>query len=249
MRRVALFLLGLLLSVSPSLRAADGTDPAIPRAKAHVELGLAYLQGGRMAVALDEATSAMAADPNYAPAYNLAGMVNMFLRETDKAREYFEHALKLDPNDSEINVNYGWLLCQSGHEKDSFQYFIKAVKNPLYQTPTKAFFNAGICALKLDDQARAEDYFVNSIMADRNNTQALFRLADIKYRGNNLYDAKRFVNAVLAKVQDDPAPLWLALRIERKLGNRQAEQDYALELRRKFQGSPEYQAMIQGRFE
>ena len=248
MRRLGALLLAWLLLSSPLL-AADSDDPAVPRAKAHTELGMAYLQGGRMAVALDEATAAIEADSKYAPAYNLAGLVHMFLRETDKAREYFERALKLAPSDSEINVNYGWLLCQTGHEKDSFQYFMKAVKNPLYQTSTKAFFNAGICALKIDDQALAEDYFVNAVMADRNNTQALYRLAEIKYRANNLYDAKRFVSAVLDKVQDDAAPVWLALRVERKLGNRQAEQDFATQLRRKFQGSPEYQAMIQGRFE
>ena len=248
MRRLGALLLGWLLLASPLL-AADSDDPAVPRAKAHVELGSAYLQGGRMAVALDEAHAAMEADSKYAPAYNLAGLVHMFLRETDKARENFERALRLAPNDSEINNNYGWLLCQNGREKDSIAYFMVAVKNPLYQTPTKAFFNAGMCALKLDDPSRAEDYFVNAIMADQNNVPALYRLAEIKYRANNLYDAKRFVVAVLSKVQDDAAPVWLALRVERKLGNRQAEQDFATQLRHKFPGTPEYQAMIQGRFE
>lgn len=248
MSRFAMLLLGVLFAVYGA-SAGAGSDPASPRAKAHTELGTAYFQGGRMAVALDEAASAIAADSSYAPAYNLAGLVHMFLRENDKARENFERALRLAPNDPEINNNYGWLLCQTGREKDSFTYFMQAVKNPLYQTPTKPFFNAGMCALKLDDAARAEDYFVNAVMADQTNVQALYRLAEIKYRGNNLYDAKRFLGAVLDKVQDDPAPVWLALRIERKLGNRQAEQDYATRLRRKFQGTPEYQAMIQGRFE
>ena len=248
MSRFAMLLLGVLLAVYGA-SAGAGSDPASPRAKAHTELGTAYFQGGRMAVALDEAAAAIAADSSYAPAYNLAGLVHMFLRENDKSRENFERALRLAPNDPEINNNYGWLLCQTGREKDSFAYFMQAVKNPLYQTPTKPFFNAGMCALKLDDPVRAEDYFVNAVMADQTNVQALYRLAEIKYRGNNLYDAKRFLGVVLDKVQDDPAPVWLALRIERKLGNRQAEQDYATRLRRKFQGTPEYQAMIQGRFE
>ncbi len=248
MSRLLVLLLGLLLSWG-AVQAAESNSPTVARAKAHTDLGLAYFQGGRMAVALDEAAAAIAADSGYAPAYDLMGLVNWYLRDTDKARENFERALRLAPNDPEINNNYAWLLCQTGREKESFPYFMQAVKNPLYQTPTKPFFNAGMCALKLDDVVRAEEYFVNAVMADPANVQALYRLAEIKYRGNNLYDAKRFVLAVLAKVQDDAAPVWLALRIERKLGNRQAEQDYAVRLRRTFQGTPEYQAMIQGRFE
>ena len=43
--------------------------------------------------------------------------------------------------------------------------------------------------------------------------------------------------------------LWLALRIERKLGERVAEQSYANQLRRRFPSSPEYQALQRGSFD
>jgi type IV pilus assembly protein PilF len=43
--------------------------------------------------------------------------------------------------------------------------------------------------------------------------------------------------------------LWLALRIERKLGERIAEQGLATQLRRRFPASPEYRALQRGEFD
>ena len=59
------------------------------------------------------------------------------------------------------------------------------------------------------------------------------------------------VHAVLVDSGDvDPKVLdFLALRIERKLGARTAEQAYANQLRRRFPGSPEYQALQRGNFD
>lgn len=219
------------------------------RARVHTELGLAYFQAGRMAVALDEGGVALAADPKYAPAYNLLGLVHMFLRETAKARMNFEKGLSLAPGDPEINNNYGWFLCQSGQVREALPYFMVAVKNPLYQTPTKPYFNAGLCALKIQDDEAAEDYFSKAVMADAQNVQAIYRLAELRYRHGKLFDAQRLIQEVLRISQPDPAAIWLALRIERKLGNRSAETGFANQLRWKFQGTPEYQAMTQGKFE
>ena len=46
-----------------------------------------------------------------------------------------------------------------------------------------------------------------------------------------------------------PESLWLALRIERRAGERVAEQSYANQLRRRFPGSKEYQALQRGEYE
>jgi type IV pilus assembly protein PilF len=237
------------VSYQPSGQDGSPGTSVETRAKVHTELGRAYLEAGRMAVALEEAESAVLADPSYAPGYNLRGLVHMFLRESVQARRDFEMALKLAPGDAEASNNYGWFLCQNGQVKDSFAHFLRAVKDPLYPMPTKPWFNAGMCALLDKDEESAADYFLRSAMADRSNAQALYHLADLRYKHGNLFEAQRFINEVLRISQPDPAALWLAVRIERKLGNRTAETGHANQLRWKFQGTPEYQAMIQGRFE
>lgn len=222
---------------------------AANRAKLHVELGQAYLEGGRMAVALEEANTAISADASYAPAYNLLGLVYMFLRESELAGENFQKALRLAPNDPDYSNNYGWFLCQEGKEKESFPYFLAAVRNPLYPTPTRPYYNAGICALRLKDTKLAEDYFMRALARDPRNMKALYQVADLRYRAGNYLEARQMVGDVLAQSEADPAPIWLALRIERRLGNREEELVYARQLRSKFAGSPQHQAMMQGKFE
>ena len=101
------------------------------RARIHTELASAYFERGNMGVALEELRIAIAADPNYAPAYNVLGLVHMDLRENDVAQRYFERALALSANDPDINNNYGWFLCQTGREEQSIAYFLAALENSL----------------------------------------------------------------------------------------------------------------------
>ena len=91
------------------------------RARTHTELASIYHERGNMAIALEELRLATAADSSYAPAYSLFGVVYMDLREKGLAEENFERALRLSPNDPEINHNFGWFLCQNGREPDSIR--------------------------------------------------------------------------------------------------------------------------------
>lgn len=226
------------------------TGDARTSAKAHTELGLAYFNAGLMGVALEEARMAAAADPSYAPVYNLYGLIYMNLGETAQSQANFERAINLAPGDPEINNNYGLFLCRNGQEKRAIQHFMSAVKNPLYSTPSGSWLNAGLCSLQLKDDAAAEDYFTRAINADGRNGQAIFQLADINYRRGKLYEARRLVDQLHQQMeQPNAASLWLALRIERKLGDRQSEANFSSQLRRKFANSKEHQALMQGKFE
>ena len=219
------------------------------RAKVHTELGSLYMLDGRVAIALEEARIALASDPDYAPAYNLLGLAHMTLNEPRLAEENFERALRLAPGDPEITNNFGWFLCQSGREQRSIAYFMAAARNPLYTTPTRPFTNAGICSLALKDEKAAEDYFSTALRLSPTNTQALFWLADIAYRKGRLQDARQLTTDIEKMIEPTAEVVWLALRIERKLGNRDAEARYAAQLRRRFAGSPEQRLLLQGQYD
>lgn len=117
------------------------------KAKVHVELGQAYFQVARYGVALDEAKAAISYDAGYAPAYQLMGLVHMFLEENQIADANFAHALSLAPGDPEIQNSYGWFLCSNGKEAAGIEMLQAAARNPYYQTPTRAHANAGLCQL------------------------------------------------------------------------------------------------------
>lgn len=219
------------------------------RAKVHTELGALYLQKGNVAVALDEGRIALAADSSYAPAYNLMGLSYMQLRENASAEKSFEDALRQAPNDPEINNNFGWFLCQTGREQQSLVYFNNAIKNPLYSTPAMPNTNAGQCLLRIKDDQGAEEYFMRALRLEPGNVRALYFLADINYRQARYAVARQYLQELHKLTQPAAETLWLAVRIERKLGDREDELTYASQLNRKFHGSPEQIKLSQGKFE
>lgn len=219
------------------------------RAKVHTELGSLYLVDGRPAVALEEARIALAADANYAPAYSLLGPIHMSLNEPRLAEENFNKALQLAPRDPEISNNFGWFLCQTNREKQSIDYFMVAARNPLYSTPAKPYTNAGICAFRLKDDKAAESYLLEALRISPGNTQAMYWLGELTYRQGRYQEARQWVTEI-DKIQEPTAEkTWLALRVERKLGNREAEARLAADLRKRFGTSPEYRLLAQGKYE
>lgn len=235
------------VEVPVSQQAAVGE--ARTRAAAHTDLGTLYLQNSQFNVALDEANMAIAADPGYALGYKLRAMVLMFLRDDAGARTNFEKASSLAREDPEINNDYGWFLCRTGAEQEGFDRLKRAAQHPLYPTPTRAWFNAGLCALRLKDAAGAEDAFRRAVAADGTNAAALYQYADALYRRAAYLDARTVVSELRRVREPDAESLWLALRIERKLGDATGEAAVLSHLRRKFPDSPQYRDAVQGKFD
>jgi type IV pilus assembly protein PilF len=227
---------------------AEVGDPR-SRARAHTELAAAYYGRGNMGVALEELRIATAADAGYAPAHSLFGLVYMDLRENQLAEQSFERALKLAPNDGDINHNYAWFLCQTQREPESIKYFMTAIRNPLYSAPGRSYSAAGVCALRTKNVKDAEEFFNRALRLEPDDPVALLQLGGIRYRQGRMEEARRLVSRHNKLVAPSAESLWLALRIERRLGQRVAEQGFANQLRRRFPGSPEYQALQKGKFD
>ena len=235
-------------TMESSTIVGDVGDPR-NRARVHTELAALYYSRNNMGVALEELRTAVAADASYAPAHGVFGLVYMELRENQLAEASFERALRLAPNDSEINHNYGWFLCQSGRAADSARYFLQAVKNPLYPTPWRSYSAAGVCALRDNNFKAADDYFQRALKLEPDEPTALLQLGQLRYRQNNLEEARKLESRLNKLLTPSAESLWLAIRVERKLGDRAAEQSHAIQLRRRFPSSAEFQAMQRGEFD
>lgn len=234
---------------TPVARPSNDSGSARERARIHTELGALYYSQARMGVAIEELKVAIGADPDYGSAYNVLGLVYMELKDNDLARQNFERALRLTPDDSDVNNNFGWFLCQTGSPRDSIQYFLNAIRNSLYKTPQKAYYNAGLCAVRMGDLAQAEDYFQRALRIDPTMPSALMSLAQLYYRRGNFAESKSLISRFNKAAEPTAESLWLALRVERKLGDRVAEASLAAQLRRNFSPSREYQDFLKGQFE
>jgi len=223
--------------------------PPRERARIHTELAGSYYQRGNLGVALSEARIAVAADSGYAPAYNLLGLVYGDLRETASAEEAFQKSLSINANDPDTNHNYAWFLCENKREQESIRYFLIAVRYPLYATPQKSYTMAATCALRKGNEKDAYEYLERALKLDPNYTPALMNFAQLKYRRGELGDARGLVARYNKLAEPTSESLWLAVRIERKLGDSSASTTYANQLRRRFPGSKEYQDLQKGRFD
>jgi type IV pilus assembly protein PilF len=219
------------------------------RARLHTELASLYYSNGNLGVALEELRAASAADSSYAPTHGMFGLVYMQMRQNQRAEESFDRALRLSPNDADINHNYGWFLCQTQREPESIKYFLQAIRNPLYAAPWRSYSAAGVCSMRSSNFKDAEQFFERALRLEPDDPVSLLQLGQIRYRQGRMDEARRLAarhNKVVAPTAES---LWLALRVERRLGQRVAEQSYANQLRRRFPASPEYQALLKGKFD
>ena len=219
------------------------------RARLHTELAASYYELGNMAVALEEVNMALAADRNYAPAYNVAGLIYGALKEDRVAQQNFERALRMNPLDSDANNNYGSFLCERKREDEAIKYFMAALKNPLYQTPDRSYVNAGLCARRRGNLASAEGYFQKAVSLRPAQPQALYQLADLAYTRGAYAEAKAYLAQLARASQPNAETLWLGVRVERRLGDRDAAASYGQQLARTFPQSKEAQALSAGREE
>ena len=258
----------VVCALAAGCAAQPATDtalkPAIPttgdetqirhRARIHTELAAGYYSvagndPGRMGIALEEVTEALKIDPNYGPAYNVQGLVYAALKRDEQAEASFKRALSISPLDSDANHNYGQFLCERKREQEGIAHFMAAMRNPLYRTPDKSYVNAGICARRQGNAAEAEGYFQQALLMRPRQPQALFNLSELNYEQSDFKSAKKHMDLLVRIAQPNPEALWLAVRIERKLGDAASAASYAQQLRKNFPNSKEAQALSAGRFE
>jgi Tfp pilus assembly protein PilF len=86
--------------------AAPAGADARSDAKAQVDFGIDVAQRGLWREAIYRWEKAVEIDPTYAAAYNDLAVAYEHEGQFDKAREAYEKALKLEPNNVQIQQNY-----------------------------------------------------------------------------------------------------------------------------------------------
>ena len=237
----------LLAGCAASAVKQQNQDHAGNSARLHTELAGLYFERGQMGVALSEVDLALHADSNYAPAYDVRGLIYMALREDKDAEADFVHSLRLDNADSESHNNYGWFLCQHGREKESIAHFMAAVKNPLYPTPERAYLNAGMCSKKAGNNRDAEEFLQLALKIQPESMQALQAMAELKFAEGDYQAAHKYFAKFAQKDENLTAvQLWLGVRIERGIGDKNAEANYGLQLRERYPDAGETQMLMRG---
>jgi type IV pilus assembly protein PilF len=112
--------------------------------------------------------------------------------------------------------------------------------------------NAGGCALKNKQYDSAERYFSNAMRLDPDFPTLQAGLARVAYQRRDYARAGFYLNMLKAQTKPEAMSadaLWLAIRIERKLGDMDAAASLGTQLRRRHPASPEFAAFQRGAFD
>ena len=80
----------------------------------NLNLGIAYLTENNYDKALEKLNKSLEADSNYAPTYNILGLLYQQLGDLNEAEKNFKRALSINSVDSSTLNNYGNFLCVLG---------------------------------------------------------------------------------------------------------------------------------------
>lgn len=219
------------------------------RADIRLQLAIGYFERGQFSVAVEEAGLALEAMPESAEAFSLRALAYMELGQAGAAERDFQRAMVLAPKQPDFANNYGWFLCNHGRIADSISYFESAVSDPEYRSPGKALVNAGTCSMRLGNNDAAARYLKQAFQHEPGNPVVNMGLGKFYFDRQELERARFHISRVSEIEMLNAEALWIAVRIERKLGNQVAEHELAAQLHRRFPSSSEYAAYQRGAFD
>ncbi len=256
-RLLVLMLMTMLLAACATQTVRD-TEPrtdsdassAERRAATRIELAAGYFAQGQYNVALDELKQALQQQPNSREALNLRALVLAAMGETAAADEAFRRVLSLYPQDADTLHNQGWFWCQQGRVEASIAAFDEALAQPSYRGASRTWLARGVCDMRNQRWFEAERSLARAFELDPGNPAISFNLAEALLQVGQGERARFYAARVNTQApQVNAQSLWLATRIEHKLGNRGGTLEWGQRLMREFPQSPEAQAYAANRFE
>ncbi|WP_245156921.1 type IV pilus biogenesis/stability protein PilW [Lysobacter arenosi] len=203
-------------------------------ARMHLQRAQEKLLAGDYPATEREARQALKIDPRSVDAYTLMGAAAERSGATTQAGEHYRRAAELAPTSGGVLNNYGVWLCGQGRAAESLAWFDRALADTSYQTPAMALANAGSCALRAGQDARAARNLRDAIALDPANPVALGALAELEFRQGRAFEARAFSERRLAAAPADRSALLLASQIEQKLGDTAAAARYVQRMRAEF---------------
>ncbi|MCM2342633.1 type IV pilus biogenesis/stability protein PilW [Rhodoferax sp.] len=233
----------------PDLVTDSDETSARKRARIRVELAMGYLEQGKTTIALDEVKLALVADPDFADAYSLRGLIYMRLNELALAQDSFLKALAVQPRDPNILHNLGWLRCQQARYPEALADFSLALSNPNYGERAKTYMAQGLCQIRAGLRRDAEQSLLKSYEYDAANPVTGYNLANLLFQNTDFARAQFYIRRLNNSQWSNAESLWLGIKVEQQMADRVAMLQLATQLEKRFPQSKEASAYRRGAFD
>ena len=232
----------------PEIITESDEPEARKRARIRLELAVGYFEQGQTTIALDELKQSILADPSYSEGYNLRGLIYMRLDDFRFAEESFRKALILQPRDPNVMHNLGWLMCLNARYPESSELFSKALSNPQYGERAKTYRAQGLCQSRAGLRVEAEASLMKSYELDAGNPITAYNLADLLFQRGDFVKSQFYIRRLNNSELANAESLWLGVKVERQLSNRDSMLQLAAQLEKRFPQSNQTAAYQRGSF-
>jgi type IV pilus assembly protein PilF len=244
--KMSLAVLVLALAASATAGAQDNKkNRNQDMAAINVQLGVAYLKQGNLAIAQEKLERAEKQNPRDPNVHTALAVLYERLNRPREVESHYKTAARLAPRDPNVSNNYAVWLCKNGRPDDGVKRFIEAARNPLYSTPETAYTNAGVClraAKKLD---QAAELFQLALQTRPNLAEAAYQMSELQFERGKYTESRANLDRFLGAFKPTPDLLLLGVRVARATGDRLGEERYARTLRVEFPQSEQVRALAE----
>ena len=235
-----------VLVLSACASTAEEENPRINNktaAQANTQLGIMHMREGNYDVARLKLEKALELQPDRVEAHEAIAILFAQVGETSQAEKHYKKSLQLNPEYARGHNNYGQFLCAQGHYKKAEKQFLLAANNPFYDFPSLPLTNAGLCAKRIPDMVKAEEYFRLALQKDPAFAPALLQMGLISFSKGNYMSVRGYMQRLEEVTKHSPESLWLAIRTEYALDDHEAWRNYAVLLKNNFPESDETRSL------
>ncbi len=203
-------------------------------ARLNTQLGIDYARQGQNDLALEKLKRAVEQDDRLPLAQSSIAFVYARLGESKLADRHYRRAIELDPDDPSVRNNFGVFLCGNGRVAEGEAMLRQAAENRRYRTPEAALTNAGVCARKLPDLAKAEQYFRDALKLNPQFPDALAQMAWLSYQKKDYLRSRAFLQRYQMVGPATPETLQIGALTETALGDAASARAYQQRLQKEF---------------
>jgi type IV pilus assembly protein PilF len=235
MTKIAIVLLSISLSACSWFSNSNDEKPT----DIYLQLGIRYMDLNKLELAKENLQKALEKDPNNARAHSALAFLYEKINHFDEAKQHYESALGLSPDDIGIQNNYGKFLCDRRQFDRGLVLLTTASTNLLNDRQWMALTNAARCHLGMGERPQAVTLLKQALDMNGQYSAALSEMQKISYQMGDYKAAEDYLQRYLGEANHTPETLWIGIQTEQALGNLSLANEYRSLLLEKFPNSYE----------
>ncbi len=213
--------------------------PVDKPADIYLQLGVKYMDIGKLELAKQNLQKAVEKDPDNARGYSALAYLNEKINHYDDAKQHYESAIALAPDDISVQNNYGRFLCDRRQFQQGLNLLDQAASNMLNDHTWVALTNSARCHLGMGQRPQAQALLKQALEMNGQYPPALLEMQRISYQTGAYKEAEEYLQLYLGEAKHTPETLWIGMQTEEALGNMSLANEYRNLLLDKFPNSNE----------